>query len=73
MIIDNPFVDQRLFLYRLVDKLPDWIESFKKEGKTDAEIDQLLQDKKAKYVDKWGNKSRVGILMSDHNAGLLRQ
>ena len=73
MIIDNPFVDQRLFLYRLVDKLQDWIEAFKKEGKTDAEIDQLLQDKKAKYVDKWGNKSRVCILMSDHNAGLLRQ
>ena len=50
-----------------MDKLPDWIETFKKDGKSDEEIEKLLQEKKAKYVDKWGNKSRVGILLQDHN------
>ena len=49
---------------RYVDKLPDWILKYKQEGKTDAEIDVIIKGKTSKYVDKWGNKSKVGALIN---------
>ena len=40
-----------------MDKLPEWIQRFKQEGLTDAEINDIIKGNMSKYVDKYGNKS----------------
>jgi len=57
----------RPFKKTLVDKMPDWIEKYRSEGLEDAEIDQILKEKQHKYIEKWGNKSRVGVLLNSYN------
>ena len=47
--------------------MPDWIEKYRSEGLEDAEIDQILKEKQHKYIEKWGNKSRVGVLLNSYN------
>ena len=52
---------------RYVDKMPDWYAKFRAEGKDEDEIAEIINQKKEKYVDKWGNKSRVGVLLNSYN------
>lgn len=52
---------------RYVDKLPEWIEKFKAEGLKDADIAEIIKGKTHKYVDKWGNKSKVGALINSYD------
>lgn len=52
---------------RFVDKLPEWIDRFRAEGLTDTEIQEVIRGKAQKYIDKWGNSSRVGILINSYN------
>ena len=47
--------------------MPDWIEKYRSEGLEDAQIDQLIDEKKHKYIQKWGNNSRVGVLLNSYN------
>ena len=47
--------------------MPDWIEKYRSEGLEDAEIDQMLKEKQHKYIEKWGNNSRVGVLLNSYN------
>ena len=47
--------------------MPDWIEKYRAEGLEDAEITQAIKEKQKQYIDKWGNKSRVGILLNSYN------
>lgn len=47
--------------------MPDWIEKYRAEGLEDAQIDTILKEKQHKYIEKWGNKSRVGILLNSYN------
>ena len=53
--------------YRYVDKMPDWYKKFRDEGKNEDEIAELIDKKREKYVEKWGNKSRVGVLLNSYN------
>mmetsp|Transcript_12175 Transcript_12175/g.16514 ORF Transcript_12175/g.16514 Transcript_12175/m.16514 type:complete len:94 (+) Transcript_12175:1140-1421(+) len=49
------------------DKLPEWISRFRAEGVTDTEINEILKGKAHKYKGKWGNASKVGILINNYN------
>lgn len=49
------------------DKLPEWIVKFRQEGLTDVEINEIIKGKEFKYINKWGNSSKVGILINNYN------
>lgn len=53
--------------FSYVDKMPDWYAKFRAEGKSEDEIAEIIDMKKSKYVEKWGNKSRVGVLLNSYN------
>ena len=48
--------------------MPEWIAKFRQEGLNDAEINDILKGKCSKYINKWGNCSKVGILINNYNA-----
>lgn len=50
------------------DKMPEWIIKFRQEGLSDTEINDILKGKANKYINKWGNCSKVGILINNYNA-----
>ena len=52
------------------DKMPDWIEQHKTDGLTELEINDMLKEKAKKYIDKWGNKSKVGNLINSYDDGV---
>ena len=56
-----------VFRYRFADKLPEWIDKFKAEGLTDAQIQDIIRGKEQKYINKWGNTSKVGILINNYS------
>ena len=47
--------------------MPEWIEKFKAEGLDDAQIDEIIRGKTEKYIGKWGNTSKVGILINAYD------
>ena len=47
--------------------MPLWVEKLKQEGMTEEQIKEVIDGKTQKYIQKWGNKSRVGILLSNYN------
>ena len=47
--------------------MPDWVEKYRAEGLEDTEIKERIKQKQNKYMEKWGNKSRVGILLNSYN------
>lgn len=49
---------------RYYDKVPDWIDRFRAEGLSENEIKEILRGKTEKYIGKWGNTSKVGILIN---------
>jgi len=49
------------------DKLPEWVTKFRQEGLSDAEINDVLKGKESRYINKWGNSSRVGVLINNYN------
>ena len=49
------------------DKLPEWIVKFKQEGISDQEIAEIIKGKTEKYIGKWGNKSKVGMLIKTYD------
>lgn len=55
----------------LADKIPVLIEKLKSEGKSDAEIKEVLQSKKVRSVEKYGNKSKIGLLFESQNEQIL--
>ena len=54
-------------MIRYTDKLPEWIEKFRAEGLKDSEIDEIIKGKAEKYINKWGNTSKVGILINAYD------
>ena len=48
------------------DKVPEWIDRYRQEGMTDTDLEQLIKSKAEKYQGKWGNNSRVGILINNY-------
>ena len=44
--------------------MPEWIGKFKQEGLTGAEISEIIKGKTEKYIGKWGNTSKVGVLIN---------
>lgn len=63
---DEPagFRNPKPFKKTYEDKIPEWIQLCRTEGKKDDEIAQLLFEKERKYVNKWGNRSQIGGLMN---------
>jgi len=55
----------------LADKMPVLIEKLKSEGKTDQEIKEALNSKKVRSVEKYGNKSKIGLLFEGQNEQIL--
>ena len=51
--------------FRFADKVPEWHSKWETEGKTADEVKQLIDRKKIKYVESWGNKSRLGACITD--------
>ena len=45
--------------------MPEWHSKWETEGKTADEVKQLIDRKKIKYVESWGNKSRLGACITD--------
>lgn len=72
MYVDEPAGSRmpKPFKKTYVDKLPEWVEKFKAEGLKDAEIAEIIKGKTHKYVDKWGNKSKVGALINSYDEQL---
>ena len=54
-------------MYRYADKLPEWIEKFRGEGLSDAQIGEIIKGKSDKYIGKWGNNSNVGHLINTYD------
>ena len=50
--------------------MPDWVDKYRAEGMDEAQIQNLIKEKQHKYVEKWGNKSRVGILLNSYNQNI---
>ena len=48
------------------------IEQLKKEGKSDAEIKEILHNKKIHSVEKYGNKSKIGLLFENQNEQIMK-
>ena len=55
------------FKKTFVDKIPEWIEKCKEEGKDLDQTKDMLRQKELKYIEKWGNKSRVGAIINNYN------
>ena len=53
--------------FSYTDKLPEWVEKFRAEGLKDAEIEEIIKGKTEKYIGKWGNTSKVGILINAYD------
>ena len=53
------------------DKLPEWIVKFKQEGLTDQEIGEIIKGKTEKYIGKWGNTSKVSILINSYDSARI--
>lgn len=51
--------------------MPVLIEKLKSEGRSDAEIKEALQSKKVRSVEKYGNKSKIGLLFEGQNEQIL--
>jgi hypothetical protein len=47
--------------------MPEWVVKFKQEGLSDLEIAEIIKGKTEKYIGKWGNTSRVGILINNYD------
>lgn len=45
--------------------MPEWQNKWQTEGKTANEVKELMDQKKIKYVQNWGNKSRLGAFITD--------
>mmetsp|Transcript_5777 Transcript_5777/g.9900 ORF Transcript_5777/g.9900 Transcript_5777/m.9900 type:complete len:256 (-) Transcript_5777:30-797(-) len=59
------------FKRTLGDKIPELIEKMRGEGRSEKEIREAVQAKKSKSVEKYGNKSKVGLVLDMHNHKLL--
>ena len=57
--------------YRFTDKMPEWIMKFKQEGLTDVEISEIIKGKTEKYIGKWGNTSKVGVLINNYDTARI--
>ena len=57
------------FKKTLTDKLPEWEDKFRAEGLQEADIQKILKGKNEKYVGKWGNTSKVGIIINSMDDG----
>lgn len=51
--------------------MPEWIIKFKNEGLTDNEINEIIKGKTEKYVGKWGNTSKVGVLINNYDSARI--
>lgn len=48
--------------------MPEWTAKFRKDGLSELEIKEKLRDKAAKYTEKWGNSSKVGLLLNSFDS-----
>mmetsp|Transcript_56957 Transcript_56957/g.78312 ORF Transcript_56957/g.78312 Transcript_56957/m.78312 type:complete len:102 (+) Transcript_56957:1305-1610(+) len=55
------------FKKTFVDKIPNWVQRMEEEGKSQEEIKDHLAMKSSKYIDKYGNKSQVGMIIDMYN------
>jgi hypothetical protein len=39
---------------------------------TDEEIEKIIDGKTSKYISKWGNTSKVGVLINNYNATIIK-
>ena len=44
----------------------------KNEGSNDCDIKAILQDQKTNSVEKYGNKSKIGLILETENEKMLR-
>lgn len=63
----------RAFKLTLTDKMPEWVQKMRDEGMSDDQIKTAINSKQQAYIDKWGNKSRVGILLGDYNDEIVQK
>ena len=54
-------------MHSYTDKIPEWINKFRAEGLKEAEIQEILRGKTERYIGKWGNTSKVGILINAYD------
>jgi len=55
----------------LADKIPNIVTSLKKEGIPDEDIRKWILDKKINSVQKYGNKSHIGMILEFNDKSLL--
>ena len=57
----------------LADKMPEIAEKLKAEGQDEKAIKEALIKKAEKSIEKYGNKSKVGVLMNSRDLELDTQ
>lgn len=55
----------------LAEKIPLMVDRLKEEGANEDQIKQAIFAKKIKSIEKYGNRSKVGMLMNEQNKHLL--
>ena len=55
----------------MADKIPNIVTSLKKEGIPDEDIRKCIVDKKINSVQKYGNKSHIGMILEFNDKSLL--
>eukprot|EP00351_Strombidinopsis_sp_SopsisLIS2011_P001910 CAMPEP_0116875356 /NCGR_PEP_ID=MMETSP0463-20121206/7276_1 /TAXON_ID=181622 /ORGANISM="Strombidinopsis sp, Strain SopsisLIS2011" /LENGTH=92 /DNA_ID=CAMNT_0004520835 /DNA_START=1441 /DNA_END=1719 /DNA_ORIENTATION=- len=63
----------RPFKKTYADKIPNWVEQMEKDGKSKEDIKHALALKSEKYIDKYGNKSRVGMVIDMYSTGDVKK
>ena len=48
------------------------VEQLKQEGATEKQIREAINDKKERSVEKYGNKSKIGLFLEQDNQRLMR-
>lgn len=56
----------------LGDKIPLLVQQMKQEGASEKEIREAILDKKDRSVEKYGNKSKIGLFLEQENQRLMR-
>lgn len=60
------------FKKNLAEKIPIMMEQLKSQGLNEEEITRAILEKRAQSIEKYGNKSKIGLLLEQENKDLVR-
>ena len=70
---EGKYLFYHYIVHSLADKMPEIAEKLKAEGQDEKAIKEALIKKAEKSIEKYGNKSKVGVLMNSRDLELDTQ